>query len=80
VVASRPQTAHLLQRLHALLVAPKGQTGLRQHKGTAQMLGMRALGARVLDGGLVSAQAEAAEREQMGGVGAAGLDGVQAAG
>jgi hypothetical protein len=44
------------------------------------MLGMRTLGPRVLDCGLVSAQAEAAEREQMGGVGAAGLDGVQAAG
>jgi hypothetical protein len=41
---------------------------------------MRAFGPRVLDGGLESAQTEAAEREQVGGVGAAGFDGMQAAG
>jgi hypothetical protein len=80
VIATRPQGARLLQRLDALLVLLEGQTRLRKNIGAAQVLRLRALVLGVVVGGLVPAEAKIAQRQQVRCIGAAGLEGMQAAG
>ena len=79
MVTACPQTAHLLQGLSTLLMATEGETGLGENVSASQMLCVHALCPRIVVGGLVSAQAKIAEREQVRGIRVARLECLQAA-
>jgi len=61
-------------------MAAEGETGLGKDVGASQMLCVHSFGPRIVESGLVSAEAKITEREQVRRIRVAGLECLQATG